>query len=416
MMRKEGSRRLSLCIACSLLAAVFLCVAPDASAQMTRVKGATIMPARSPDSLNSVLTPYLAKYGLPAVGAAVLKDGRIIAIGAVGTRRVGQSVPVSTVDRFHLGSDTKATTALLAAMYVEEGKLRWDSTVGDVFPEIKGSASPAMAAITLTQLLSHTSGMPGDDEFFGNLIKDSFMRENDNLSDIRYWMVSKWVTRSFDAAAPREFSYSNMGFIMAGAMIERVAGKSWEELVTERVFTPLNLRSAGLGPQSAAGKVDAPLPHKIIDGKAKPMLAGPNADNPMLLGPAGTAHMSLEDFAAWAGWNAGQGKRGPALVRPETLVKLMTPVIEVAPEKGTPPGTPPRGRYGLGWGEAVTKWSTEPLLTHAGSNTMNLCHIYLQPKYDFAMVLMTNIGGEKADAGFRALAEALYTRYGAAKK
>jgi CubicO group peptidase (beta-lactamase class C family) len=374
------------------------------------------MPAKMHDSLNSMLTPYLAKYGLPAVGAAVVKDGRVIAIGAVGTRRLGESIPVTTSDRFHLGSDTKATTALLAAMYVEQGKLRWDSTVGEVFPEFKGSASPAMAAITLTQLLSHTSGMPGDDDFFGGLIKDSFMRENDDLRDIRYWMVSKWVARSFDAKAPRQFSYSNMGFLMAGAMIEKVAGKSWEELVTERVFTPLKLRSAGLGPQSTMGRVDAPLPHKIVDGRAKPMLAGPNADNPLLLGPAGTAHMSLEDFAAWAGWNAGQGKRGPALIKPETFVKLTTPVIEVAPEKGTPPGTPPRGRYALGWGEARNKWSSEPILTHAGSNTMNLCHIYLQPKYDFAMVIMTNIGGEKADVGFRALAAEIYDLYGPAKK
>ena len=75
-------------------------------------------------ALNSMLAPYLAQYELPALAAAVVKDGKVIAAGAVGTRRVGYAMPVTVADRFHLGSATKAMTALLAAMFVEEGKLR----------------------------------------------------------------------------------------------------------------------------------------------------------------------------------------------------------------------------------------------------------------------------------------------------
>lgn len=79
-------------------------------------------------SLNQELEPYLSQYELPALAAAVVKDGKIIAAGAVGTRRAGANIPVTLQDRFHLGSDTKAMTALLAAMFVEQGKLRWNST------------------------------------------------------------------------------------------------------------------------------------------------------------------------------------------------------------------------------------------------------------------------------------------------
>jgi CubicO group peptidase (beta-lactamase class C family) len=110
-------------------------------------------------------------------------------------------------------------------------------------------------------------------------------------------------------------------------MIEWAGGKTWDELIADRVFAPLGLKTAGLGCQVTLGKIDAPLGHKIIDGKAEAYLAGPNGDNPLVIGPAGTAHLSVLDFARWAGWNAGAGKRGPALVRPETLKKLHTMVI-----------------------------------------------------------------------------------------
>lgn len=70
-------------------------------------------------SLDGLLKPYLSRYDLPAIAAAVVKNGKIIAAGAVGTRRTGVNIPVTIHDRFHLGSDTKAMTALLLAMQIE---------------------------------------------------------------------------------------------------------------------------------------------------------------------------------------------------------------------------------------------------------------------------------------------------------
>jgi CubicO group peptidase (beta-lactamase class C family) len=408
MMKRMKLFCLSFCVV-TLIAGV---AATDACAQRVMAEKTKIVP-KGPESLGPVLEPYLEKYGLPALGAAVVKDGKIISIGTVGTRRAGQKIPVTTGDRFHIGSDTKAMTALIAAMYVEEGKLRWDSSVEEVFPELKRVMAPGMGSITLEQLLSHSSGMPGDDEpLFTRLIMESFSRENDNLNDARYWMLTKWVSRPIAAAPRRRFAYSNMGYIMVGAMIERVAGRSWEELMVERVFTPLKLKSGGLGPQSTVGRTDAPLPHKMVDGKVKPMLSGVFSDNPLVLGPAGTAHMSVQDFARWAAWNASAGKQGPRLVRPETLVKLRAAVIDVPEMKSAAPGTPSHGRYALGWGEVKFAWAREPLIYHAGSNGMNLAQILFNPNNEFAMVLMTNIGGEKANEALAALAEELYRKHG----
>ena len=98
-----------------------------------------------PESLNLTLEPYLKEFGLPAIAAAVFKDGVIIASGACETRRSGQEIPVGIDDRFHLGSDSKSFTSLLAGEFVEKGRLRWDSTLGEVFPELKGKMDSDLA-------------------------------------------------------------------------------------------------------------------------------------------------------------------------------------------------------------------------------------------------------------------------------
>ena len=192
--------------------------------------------------LDGILRPYLAQYGLPAVAAAVARDGRLVAGGAVGTRRIGSDIPVTINDRFHIGSDTKAMTALLAAMLVEAGKLRWDATVGAIFPELVATMAAGVAGITLEQLLSHTSGISSDNPAQDKLIEQSFAQPG-NLDELRYWIVTGLVKKSLQSKPGEKFAYSNLGYTLAGAIIERVGGKSWEELIAERIFDPLGLKS-----------------------------------------------------------------------------------------------------------------------------------------------------------------------------
>ncbi len=365
--------------------------------------------AQAQTSLDSMLKPYLAQYSLPSIAAAVVKDGKIISVGAVGTRRAGVNIPVTINDRFHLGSDTKAMTALLAAMLVEEGKLRWNTTPAEVFPELADKMDSGFRRITLEQLLSHTSGVPSDNEDIVKVFMEA-MTKDGNLDDLRYWMVQQWSKRPLVFESGTKFAYSNMGYIIVGAIIERTAGKTWDELMTERIFIPLKLCTAGLGEQSSLGRIDAPLGHAIIDGKVKAMLAGPNGDIPPIVGPAGIAHMSILDFAYWAGWNAGEGKRKPNLVKQQTLRKLHTPVISMPERKAAAPGTPAGGRYALGWGELTVDWAPYPLLYHGGSNEMNLAHIWIDTKRDFAMVTVTNISGPKANEALFKLARELYKK------
>jgi CubicO group peptidase (beta-lactamase class C family) len=365
-------------------------------------------------SLDGDLLPYLVRFQLPAVAAAVAKGGKILAAGAVGTRRLGTDTPVTINDRFHIGSDTKAMTSLLAGMLVEEGKLRWNTTVGEIYSELVGKMSKGVQDITLEQLLSHTSGIAGDSMEHVPLISYSVTDEAANLDGMRYTLVTRLLPLALHAQPGERFEYSNLGYTLAGAMMERVTGKTWEELVVARIFDPLKLSSAGFGPQSSLGRVDAPLGHAPDkDGKMQAFLAGPWGDNPLVIGPAGLAHMSVLDFATWAAWNSAQGRYGPPLAKPETIARLQAKVVDMPPKPDAPVGTPSSGGYGLGWGTVSLPFAPEPLVFHGGSNNMNLAYIVLQPKQELGLVTMTNISGPKANEALMAITEILYKRFSA---
>jgi hypothetical protein len=154
----------------------------------------------------------------------------------------------------------------------------------------------------------------------------------------------------------------------------------------------------------------------VVDGKPFAYLAGPNGDNPEVIGPAGTVHLSLMDFAAWANWQVGEGRRGPALTSAEAIRRMHTKVIDMPMQHDAPTGTPgsvtaTNAGYALGWGTITLPFSPDPFIFHGGSNVMNYAIILLQPKYDFAMVMVTNIGGASGEAAFTALGAELYGRF-----
>ena len=362
-----------------------------------------------PASLDALLSSYLDRFALPALAAAVAQGGRIVAAGAVGTRRAGAPLPVTLNDRFHIGSCTKAMTALLAGMLVDGGTIRWDTTIGACFPTLRDGMDADLAGVTLEQLLSHIGGIPSDNDAIMRLIIAAYGQDSLNLDGMRRWMVGQWRSQPLASPPGTAFAYSNLGYTIAGAMLETAAGATWEELVSTRIFDALGLTTAGIGPQSRMGRVDAPLGHDVRpDGTLQPMLAGPNGDVPPVYGPAGAAHLSILDFAAWAGWHAGAGKRGPALVTPETLRRLHGKVFDMPPLPNLAPGAPGAVGYGHGWGFATLPYTRGGAMLHTGSNSMNMAMVLMQPGLDFAVVVATNRGDPRADEALKTLQEALY--------
>lgn len=368
--------------------------------------------AHAAEDLNAYLSQVRARYGLPALAAAVARNGEIIAAGAVGTRVQGKDIPVTLDDRFHPGSDTKAMTATVAGALVDEGKIKWTTTLGEVLGSKVQGINPALAAVTLDRLLDHTSGIPSDtpeiiDIYFNPV---EFQK---GPTDLRLDALERWKTHA--PQVPKEgspFQYSNLGYIFAGAMLEEVSGQPWEQLVRERIYEPLGLKTAGFGPQATFGKYDAPFGHAIDDkGVVTPIGWGSGADIPAVVGPAGLAHMSVLDFARWADWNAGGARRGPAIVKPETLAQIHRPRVKTPPFKDPPPGTPAAGEYAFGWGIVAFDWAKAPVLTHNGSNSMNLAKVLVEPVGQLSVVVVTNYPEQQAEAAAREVQQHLYEMF-----
>ncbi len=189
---------------------------------LTVAFGLLLAPAADAETnLDGLLAPIRAKYDLPSLGAAVVKDGALVAAGAVGTRVVGMEIPVIVDDRFHLGSDTKAMTATIAGRLIDEGKLDWNTTIGEVLGPVIPNLKPKFAAIPLEQLLSHTSGLPSDNQeivdlYFANAYEVT-------PTEYRRQIISDWGTRHEPGETDgKTFHYSNLGFLIGGAMIEQI--------------------------------------------------------------------------------------------------------------------------------------------------------------------------------------------------
>ncbi|MGM0560487.1 MAG: serine hydrolase domain-containing protein [Pseudomonadota bacterium] len=363
------------------------------------------------DNLADQLEPVRQDYALPALVAAVASQGEIIAAGATGLRALGHDAEARVQDRIHIGSDTKAMTALLAGMAVEEGLLSWDSTIGDVLGDEVPDMNETLAAVRLEQLLSHSSGIPSDTQEMIDIYFNVDAFEH-NLTDLRLMALDAWKKHEPKVPEDSPFQYANFGYLLAGTMIETAMGQPWEMLIQQRIFQPLELETAGLGATATPGLIDALVGHLPDDaGQPEARLWGAAADIPPVMGPAGTAHMSILDFARWGGWVAGQAESGPDLVEPKTLAYIMEPKVQ-AKIPNPPPGTPEEGGYALGWGFEQFGWAERPLHTHNGSNSMNLAKILIDRDQDLAIVVATNIGGEQANLAAGQVMKALYLTYG----
>jgi CubicO group peptidase (beta-lactamase class C family) len=327
--------------------------------------------------VSALLAPIVHKHDVPGIAAAVVRNGETVALGVAGVRTRGKPDKIAAGDHFHIGSDTKAMTAMLCGILVDEGKLKWDQTLGRTFPELKRSMHPQYQAVTLEQLLTNRGGAPGQLEKDVLWVKLSQYRGTP--ASARRLLLQGVTSKRPDASPGEKYIYSNAGFSIAGHMAEMVARKSWEDLMREKIFRPLGMTTAGFGAPGTRAKNDQPRGHKA-DGS--PVQPGPGADNPVAIGPAGTVHCSIGDWAKFAAANLPSAKT--KLVKPETFEKLHTPA------EGEP-------KYAMGWIIANRQpWAGGPALTHSGSNTMWSAVAWLAPAKDFAVLVACNQDNDKA--------------------
>ena len=340
--------------------------------------GSTPTPAK-PDAaralvdLQSLLEPIRKSNKMPALGAAVIVDGELVALGVDGIRKLGDKTPVTRDDLWHLGSCTKAMTATLVARQVAAGTLEWQTTLGEALPDLRDSMHEDARKITIAALLQHRSGLPSQPPTAQWL--ELFHFEGTD-TEARSEVAQAMLKEAPGAALGDRFLYSNAGYMIAGAVLERVTGKTWQQLIKSELFTPLEMRDAGFGIPGRDHKVEQPWGHIQAARRSRPMFA----DNPSSLGPAGTVHTTLTDWAKFVALHVGAApkNRAPILTKPQLQALHQ----------------PPKGAdYACGWVVTKRDWAPGPAIWHNGSNTMWFALTWMAPEAKFAVLVTCNHGG-----------------------
>ncbi|MGO8675815.1 MAG: serine hydrolase domain-containing protein [Limisphaerales bacterium] len=374
--------------------------------------------------LQSILGRESERFGMVT---AVLRGERIIAQGASGVRKRGTAERTTLGDRFHLGSSTKAMTATLVAMLVEEGKLNWTTTLGELFADTVKPMHPAWEKVTLRQVLAHRSGLPFNPDGLVrvfNLFRAPYasLRTGPELMrpprsrlgtvpQQRLEIARQALWRPPGIPPGTKYWYSNEGYILAGAVLEHLTGRAWEDLMRERLFQPLGISTGGFGPPGTAGKTDQPWGHSSFVGK--PIDPGsPAAQFPLYYGPAGLAHMTITDWARFIALHLRGDPANPhcqpALLKLDTFAELHA----VAPTTPYSNGWVMRGvtrlvtgdagpavTYRAGWFISTSSWAKGSQagdigrrLWHGGSNGISHSVVCIAPEIDFAVLVACNRG------------------------
>ena len=357
--------------------------------------GGKVLPS-SVESLNAWIDSVRRAHNVPAMGAIVFRSDTILARGVAGFRRSNAAAPVEQGDRFQLGSNTKAITATLLGTFVEEGKLKWTTTVAEIFPEWRDSISADLRAVTVEQLLSHHGGIsPFSDT------DDKDFRSIPRLSGTpmqRRAAFTSWVLRGKPASpVGGKGVYSNGGYIIAGAIAERISGQSWESLIQSRIFKPLGL--SGAFAWSDSPDVNQPWGHHETRGGAKPVDPR-DADErlPVIIGPAGSVELSLDDYARFLQMNLkGLEGRDTPLLRPATIRHMHTSPVS------------PPDKYGLGWG--LQDFDGTPSSVHVGSAGNFYAVTIIQQARDLGVAVFVNAGAERSTAAANDAIKALIQRF-----
>jgi CubicO group peptidase (beta-lactamase class C family) len=364
-----------------------LAVAPSSAQVAARVEAAEPIPG-----LDAYVERAMVSWDVPGLALVLVRGDSIYARG-YGVTEVAGNEPIDAHTLFGIGSLTKAFTATVLAMLVDEGKLAWDHPVIRHLPDFATGDAYVTEHVTIRDILSHRTGLVGDDLMWvaGGTSPGELIRR------IRF----QEPALGFRA----RYGYNNMMYLVAGELAARVAGKPWSALVHERIFEPLGMERSTAGPDELRRRPNVALPHDEIGpgqvlGNAPSPRVALNASNAIErvpwfdvdTPPAGAIGSSATEFGQWLRFQLDAGEvDGRRLLGEDALLATRTPQI---PTPGPATSQSERSEtnltaYGMGWG--VRDYRGTLMLSHLGSAPGWSSAAALLPAEDAAVAVFTNM-------------------------
>lgn len=356
-----------------------------------------ILPAKSQLStveIDRLVLRTMETFEVPGIAVAVIKDNQVVHSKGYGVSSLNTQQPVDEKTLFGIASNSKAFTGASLGILVEEGKLEWDSKVTDFVPEFKLYDPYVTAEFTVRDLLVHRSGLglgagdlmiwPGGNDF----------TKEDIIHNLRYLKPVSSFRSKYD--------YDNLLYIVAGEVIERASGITWEDFIQTRFFDPLNIKDSAPSYASIKNNKNVIDAHASVSGKVqviqRDLIEKANA--------AGGIYASIQDMSKWVLALLNGGKyENTQLFKEETLKELWSPQT-IIPLRNPGAYNSQFSAYGLGWRLQDIKGYKQ--VSHTGGLSGIVTQTVLIPDLKLGILVYTN---QQTGAAFNAISNTIKDSY-----
>ncbi len=347
--------------------------------------------------IDSLVEKTLKTFDVPGIAVAIVKDGKIIHSKGYGVRSLNTKQKVDENTLFGIASNSKAFTAAALGILVDEGKLKWDDKVTDYIPEFKLYNPYVTEEFTIRDLLTHRSGLglgAGDLMIFPD---SSDFTKKDIIYNLRFLKsVSSFRTK---------FDYDNLLYIVAGEVIARVTGMSWENFVETKIMQPLNMGSSASSFNRLKNKSNVIDAHAPVNGKVQVI----RRDFTEASDPAAGIYSNLTDMCKWIMMQLNNGRYGENLNKKlfseEVHEEMWTPQT-IIPVRTSSSYNTHFSSYGLGWFLSDAKGYKQ--VTHTGGLAGIVTQVTLIPEMKLGIIVFTN---QESGAAFTAITNTIKDSY-----
>lgn len=349
-----------------------------ACAVFIAVPGVIVHSALAADfsTVDHLMLHLMSMDNVPGAALALIKDGNIVLEKGYGFRDLATHAPVTTATLFNIGSISKSFTALGIAQLVDQQRVDLDAPVMRYIPNLQLSDPQAAQAITLRQLLSHTSGLSADEQW------------PSQVPPTREGIVGEFASMPITARPGTRFQYCSRCIVLAAYALERITGQSWEVYSRAQIFEPLGMTTASFGLFGLERAPDRARPYRhdpVLDQVPVPWGRLRYLEP---LAPGGGIYANVDQMAHYALLQIGDGTiSGHRLVSAHMMEELHRPEIAVG-EDWTPAARAENLHYALGWFTADEQGVH--LIYHNGGSPGFRATIILVPSSKAGVVILTN--------------------------
>jgi len=332
----------------------------------------------------ALMMDTMESWHCPGAAIAVVDQNGLLYQRVLGFGEVGRQLPLTEQTRFALASVTKSFTAMSAAQLVDDGLLEWDKPVWHYMPEFVLEDPYVTRHVTLRDMLSHRTGMPRHD----------FAAWRLDLPRAEF--IKRMHYLKFSASLREKYQYNNLMYAAAAYLVEKIAGQRWEELVQERIFSPLGMASSNFEPAFWASEHPLAEGYRVErddQGNFEQLVQVPFGKHTELSpGPAGALFSTLSDLTQWLRVQINEGQFGGHQLVSKTNLKQMHRPQMVIPtnEMGYALSGLTMQAYGMGWMIRPYPFAAGTLIYHDGNVEGHSSHICFMPESKVGVAVLTN--------------------------